>query len=116
MTKIDVPTNRYGPSRVGANTAETVLVQSNVNVNGFGKIFSRGVDGQIYVQPLIVSVMRFPVVSPDGVNWTEVGSTTFAMVPTALAGMPVTAHMAGNSNPLLQDLCVAVIDKVNLSP
>jgi hypothetical protein len=55
-------------------------------------------------------------VSPDGVNWTEVGSTIFAMGPNALAGMPVTAHMDGNNNPLLQDLCVAVIDKVNLSP
>jgi hypothetical protein len=55
MAKIDVLTNRYDSSRAGANTAETLLNQSNVNVNGFGKIFSRGVDGQIYAQPLIVS-------------------------------------------------------------
>ena len=59
MAKIDVLTNRYGPSRAGANTAETELNQANVNVNGFGKIFSRGVDGQIYAQPLIVSDLQF---------------------------------------------------------
>jgi hypothetical protein len=57
--KIDVLTNRYSSSRVGANTAETTLNQTNVNVNGFGKIFSRGVDGQIYAQPLIVSDLNF---------------------------------------------------------
>ena len=59
MAKIDVLTNRYNSARVGANTAETVLNQTNVNVNGFGKIFSRGVDGQIYAQPLIVSDVQF---------------------------------------------------------
>jgi len=59
VAKIDVLTNRYSPSRAGANTAETLLNQTNVNVNGFGKIFSRGVDGQIYAQPLIVSDLQF---------------------------------------------------------
>jgi hypothetical protein len=57
--KIDVVTNRYSSSRAGANTAETLLNQTNVNVNAFGKIFSRGVDGQIYAQPLIVSDLQF---------------------------------------------------------
>jgi hypothetical protein len=57
--KIDVLTNRYNISRTGANTAETVLNQTNVNVNTFGKIFTRGVDGQIYAQPLIVSDLDF---------------------------------------------------------
>jgi hypothetical protein len=52
---IDVLTNRYNNARTGANLNETVLNHSNVNVNGFGKLFTRGVDGQIYAQPLIVS-------------------------------------------------------------
>jgi hypothetical protein len=57
--KIDVLTNRYNPSRTGANTSETQLNHINVNVNDFGKIFTRGVDGQIYPQPLIVSDLDF---------------------------------------------------------
>ena len=52
---IDVLTNRYNNARTGANLNETLLNQSNVNVNDFGKLFARGVDGQIYAQPLIVS-------------------------------------------------------------
>jgi hypothetical protein len=57
---IDVLTNRYNNARTGANLNETRLNQSNVNVNGFGKIFARGVDGQIYAQPLIVSDLEIP--------------------------------------------------------
>jgi hypothetical protein len=38
---IDVLTNRYNNARTGANLNETRLNQSNVNVNGFGKIFAR---------------------------------------------------------------------------
>jgi hypothetical protein len=60
MAAIDVLTNRYNPERTGANLHETVLNQANVNVNDFGKIFSRGVDGQIYAQPLIVSDLDLP--------------------------------------------------------
>jgi hypothetical protein len=57
---IDVLTNRYNNARTGANLNETLLNQSNVNVNDFGKLFARGVDGQIYAQPLIVSDLEIP--------------------------------------------------------
>jgi hypothetical protein len=57
---IDVLTNRYNNARTGANPNETLLNQSNVNVNDFGKLFARGVDGQIYAQPLIVSDLEKP--------------------------------------------------------
>lgn len=41
--------------RSGVNLQELALSPSTVNVNTFGKIFSRTVDGQIYAQPLIVN-------------------------------------------------------------
>jgi hypothetical protein len=41
--------------RTGWNAAETQLTQANVNSGGFGKIFTRTVDDQIYCQPLIVN-------------------------------------------------------------
>jgi hypothetical protein len=56
----DVLTNRYNAARTGANPNEKFLNQDNVNVNDFGKVFSRGVDGQIYAQPLIVSDLKVP--------------------------------------------------------
>ncbi|HVY39140.1 MAG TPA: PQQ-binding-like beta-propeller repeat protein, partial [Polyangia bacterium] len=47
-----VTTNRYDNLRSGANLHETVLTTSNVKASGFGLLFSRSVDGQIYAQPL----------------------------------------------------------------
>jgi hypothetical protein len=57
LQPIHVLTNRYGNSRIGVNLAETKLNVANVNDSGFGKLFTRSVDGDLYAQPLLVSGM-----------------------------------------------------------
>jgi hypothetical protein len=52
--QINVTTERYDQSRLGANLNETQLNTSNVNVNSFGKLWSYQVSGSVYAQPLYV--------------------------------------------------------------
>jgi hypothetical protein len=55
-----VLTQHNDTSRTGANLSETILNTSNVNVNQFGKLFSRAADGYIYAQPLYVPGVAIP--------------------------------------------------------
>jgi hypothetical protein len=57
--------------------------------------------------------------SRDENAWTQVGTANIQTPGTILAGMAITAHTdrpkpSDRTNPLLEDLCVAVIDKVTL--
>src|SRR5215469_10730917 len=58
--QVKVTTYRYDLARSGGNPAETILTPANVNPAGFGKLFSRPVDGQVYAQPLYVSLLDIP--------------------------------------------------------
>jgi hypothetical protein len=55
---VNVLTNRYHNTRSGANLEETELTPDKINVEQFGKLFSRTVDGDLYSQPLIVTGVR----------------------------------------------------------
>jgi len=55
QAQTNILTQRGDNKRTGANTSERILTTSNVNVTGFGKLYSYPVDGQVYAQPLYVS-------------------------------------------------------------
>src|SRR5437762_12856114 len=56
----NVATQHNDSARTGANTQETILTTTNVNVSQFGKIFERTVDDEIYAQPLYVEGVSVP--------------------------------------------------------
>jgi len=58
--QINITTERYDQSRLGANLNETQLNTSNVNVNTFGKLWSYQVSGSVYAQPLYVQNVTIP--------------------------------------------------------
>src|SRR6516165_10681468 len=57
---VNVLTYQYSNTRTGANLQETILTPANVNASLFGKLFSLGVDGYIFGQPLYVSGVAIP--------------------------------------------------------
>src|SRR5881628_2099362 len=58
--QVSVLTQHNDNARSGANLSETILNTTNVNVNQFGKLFTRAVDGYIYAQPLYVANVSIP--------------------------------------------------------
>lgn len=51
----DITTQRGNNQRTGSYLNEKTLTTANVNVAGFGKLYSYPVDGHVYAQPLYIS-------------------------------------------------------------
>src|SRR3974390_3257400 len=60
QAQVNVFTSHNDNARTGLNVNEPVLTATNVNMSGFGQIFSQPVDGQVYAQPLYVSKLTIP--------------------------------------------------------
>ncbi|HEV3201392.1 MAG TPA: hypothetical protein VGZ73_26010 [Bryobacteraceae bacterium] len=56
----DVLTHHNNPARTGAVLDEAVLSPDTLKNQGFGRLFSLAVDGQIYAQPLVVAGLEIP--------------------------------------------------------
>jgi len=78
--KVSVWTQHNSNSRTGSNAAEMTLKPSNVNVRGFGKLFSYTLDDQTYSQPLYVPelTMEFDGKVHNVVFVTTVNNTVYA--------------------------------------
>ena len=63
----DVLTHHNNPARTGAVLDETQLSPDSLRGQGFGRLFSLLVEGQIYAQPLIVSALDIPGKGPRNV-------------------------------------------------
>ena len=58
--QVSVTTYHNSNTRTGQNINELVLRPANVNVTTFGRLFTRSLDGQVYVQPLYVPNVVIP--------------------------------------------------------
>src|SRR5215831_12376071 len=65
--QVSVTTSRNDNYRDGQNLSETILTPDNVNAATFGKLFSHGVDGYVYAQPLYVPNVTIPALGVHNV-------------------------------------------------
>jgi hypothetical protein len=113
-SEVSVTTQRYDNARTGQNLSERLLNTSNVNAAGFGKLFTRAVDDEVYAQPLYVPSVSIPKVGVRNVLYVAtVNNTVYAfdadepdaseplwkvnLTPTVPGATPVKAHDVGTN-------------------
>jgi hypothetical protein len=76
--QVDVLTQHNNNLRTGANLLETTLTPRNVNKTGFGMLYKRVLDDQLYTQPLVVTGVKTDGGNRDLVYVTTVNNSVYA--------------------------------------
>ncbi|HEV2619715.1 MAG TPA: hypothetical protein VGU23_07220, partial [Acidobacteriaceae bacterium] len=76
--QVDVLTQHNNLARTGVNAHESVLTPANVNRAGFGMLFKRVLDDQLYTQPLVAAGVRVNGGTHDIVYVTTVNNSVYA--------------------------------------
>jgi hypothetical protein len=75
---VDVLTQHNDNARTGTNLLEKSLTPGNVNKTHFGMLFKRGLDDQLYTQPLVVTGVQVGGGTRDLVYVTTVNNSVYA--------------------------------------
>jgi outer membrane protein assembly factor BamB len=76
--QVDVLMQHNSLSRTGTNPRETVLTPADVNKDGFGMLFKRVLDDQLYTQPLLVTGVKVDGGTHSIVYVTTVNNSVYA--------------------------------------
>ncbi|MEO5561501.1 MAG: hypothetical protein ABIO49_16170, partial [Dokdonella sp.] len=102
--QVDVVTERYDASRLGANLQEVQLTTANVNATNFGKLWSYTVNGSVYAQPLYVRNVAIPgqglhnVVYVVTMNDWVYAFDADSNADTPLLSLDLTTEVAGSTS------------------
>jgi hypothetical protein len=116
--QVAVTTQHNDNKRSGQTLHETLLNTSNVNVNTFGKLFSRTVDGQIYAQPLYVPHLLFNDVSHYVVYVATENNSVYAFDADTPSGTGILWHVhlgAPVPNTDINPACVDIHPQIGIT-